>query len=973
MAANLALEGGAKRESCVKLECAGDWKDVDWSLRCFTTVIIDDIFGGRSLDHELLKDWKSVLNDIERFAKDKYLKVIITSRQYITKEAREMLDNITMFDETSDNNIHLVHLESSSLSSDEMKCILKAVLERSGTEKNMEKFGIDLDECVEKTKGLYNRLLGETSGTVFGFPECAVLFASGSLMERHGSQFFESPESHFKTYVEQLYKSRDTEQFYKFLSLVIIWSEKTQTIKQEDLQNPLKVSAHVRQIADCFGVTIDHFFIETLKLSLGAYSKFLLLYISKTGKYTFTHNVIGEMVGVVLGEHRPCECLRLCQRDFLMDRITVSKSDQDRLQVFIPPCLESVLIQKFVQMICRDGCNSTNVQSKSSKVDADILKHEAFKSDAFAKAFVVHIINNKLARQLFKCSVQADKENVYLVEFLLENNLFPLAEQIVLHIEQLLENRKYVSVRAICIAMLSYPSLFGKLFEFNRADVNDVFYLKKRTKIEDRGTTLLIEAARNNVDYAVSFLLKHGAKVNAKTDLTPVHAAASEGNQRIVENLLQHGAEISARTDMNETPLHKAASGGHRTVVEFLLQHGAEINARADWNETPLFKAAGLGDHIIVEILLQHGAEISARKYRNETPLHEASSGGHHTVVEVLLQHGAEISARTYRNKTPLHKAAERGHHAVVEILLHHGADINARTYKNKTPLHKAANKGNREVVEILLQHGADINARTYWNETPLHEAAERGHHRVVEILLQHGAEINARAVGNETPLYNAASKRHHEVLEILLQHEAEVNARTFRNLTPLHEAARRNHYRVEEILLQHRLASNAMTDGNETPLHKAAERGHHTVVKVPLQHEAEINAGIYRNVTPLHLAAWRGHHTVVEILLKHGAEINARTDGNWTPLHEAARRNHYRVVEILLQHRADSNARTDKNLTPLHLAAWQGDHTVVEILLQHGAQSNARTDRNKTPLQIAAWRSHNMVLKFLKEHKQCI
>jgi len=238
MAANLALEDGAKRENCVKLECAGDWKDVDWSLRCFTTVIIDDIFGGRSLDHELLKDWKNVLNDIERFANDKDLKVIITSRQYITKEAREIFDNITMFGETSDNTIHL---ESSSLSSDEMKCILKAVLERSGTEENTKKFGIDLDDCVEKTKGLYNRLLGQTSGTIFGFPECAVLFASGSLMERHGSQFFESPESHFKTYVEQLYKSRDAEQFYKFLSLVIIWSEKTQTIKKEEYQNPLKL------------------------------------------------------------------------------------------------------------------------------------------------------------------------------------------------------------------------------------------------------------------------------------------------------------------------------------------------------------------------------------------------------------------------------------------------------------------------------------------------------------------------------------------------------------------------------------------------------------------------------------------------------------------------------------------------------------------------------------------------------------
>jgi len=220
---------------------------------------------------------------------------------------------------------------------------------------------------------------------------------------------------------------------------------------------------------------------------LDAYGKFLLLHINKTGQYTFTHNVIGEMVGVVLGEHRPRECIQLCQRDFLMDRITVSKSDHDRLKVFIPQCLESVLIQKFVQMICRDGCNSTKVKSESSNFDADIFKHEAFKSKAFAKAFWVQITYENLARTQFQLSVEADgKKKSYLVDFLLENNLFTLAEQIVPHIEQLLKNRECVSVRAICYAMLNHPALFEKLFEFNRANVNDVFTLKRKQKLRTK-------------------------------------------------------------------------------------------------------------------------------------------------------------------------------------------------------------------------------------------------------------------------------------------------------------------------------------------------------------------------------------------------------------------------------------------------------------------------------------------------------
>jgi len=634
MAANLALDGGAKPENCVKLESASDWKDVDWSLRWFTTVIIDDIFGESSLDHKLLNDWKSVLNDIALFAKYKGLKVIITSRHYIAKEASEMLDNITLFTKTSG---YTFHLESTDLSSDEMKGILKAVLERSGTEENMKRFKIELDECVAKTKGLYHKNAGQTRDTVLGFPECATLFATGLLMERQGSEFFGRPESHFKTYVEQLYRSRDTEQFYKFLTLVIIWSEKTKTLKEEDLKNPLQVSPHVRHVADCFGVRIDQFFIETLKLSLHAYKELLLLYY-KSGGYTFTHHVIGEIVGVAFGEHSPSECIRLCQYDFLMERITLSKSDEDRLKVLIPPNLENALIQKVVQMICRDGCDNTEVRSKSG-LDAAILNHVVFENAGFANAFVLHILKHQLADKLFQVFVKtADNREIYLLEFIMENNQFTLADQIVSHIQQLLSNREYVSVRAVCIAMLSCPSLFETLLLFNTADVNVVFYLKSHPT-QEHGTTLLIEAARNNLDYAVSSLLKHGAEVNVKTDSTPLHAAAEQGHHKVVEILLQHGAKINARTDTSETPLHGAAEQGHLKVVEILLQHGAEINARTGTKRTPLHAAAEQGHHKVVEILLQHGAEINARTDTRETPLNAAARQGHLKVVKILLQH----------------------------------------------------------------------------------------------------------------------------------------------------------------------------------------------------------------------------------------------------------------------------------------------------------------------------------------------
>jgi len=205
MAAHLALEVGLKPENCVKLECARDWEDVNWSLRCFTVVIIDDIFGEVCLDPERLSNLKKVLKHIEHCAIDKTLKVIITSRSHIIEEANDYLDKITMFKKSSK---HLVHLNSRCLSADERRHILKSILMR----KNIKQY-VDLDECVKNAMGLTNLQSGEQEESVFGFPQCSALFATDTLIG-HGPGFFKRPECHFKSYIEQLFKSKDKDKFY---------------------------------------------------------------------------------------------------------------------------------------------------------------------------------------------------------------------------------------------------------------------------------------------------------------------------------------------------------------------------------------------------------------------------------------------------------------------------------------------------------------------------------------------------------------------------------------------------------------------------------------------------------------------------------------------------------------------------------------------------------------------------------------
>ncbi|WAR03962.1 hypothetical protein MAR_010520, partial [Mya arenaria] len=101
MAARLALAEGTKPENCLNLQHARDWRKIDWSLKLFNTVIVDDIFGGGALNQKLLSDWARYLPEMERAAKQKRLRIIITTRHYIKEEALEEneMDKLTMFED----------------------------------------------------------------------------------------------------------------------------------------------------------------------------------------------------------------------------------------------------------------------------------------------------------------------------------------------------------------------------------------------------------------------------------------------------------------------------------------------------------------------------------------------------------------------------------------------------------------------------------------------------------------------------------------------------------------------------------------------------------------------------------------------------------------------------------------------------------------------------------------------------------
>ena len=446
---------------------------------------------------------------------------------------------------------------------------------------------------------------------------------------------------------------------------------------------------------------------------------------------------------------------------------------------------------------------------------------------------------------------------------------------------------------------------------------------------------------------------------NLGLDMKPLSSAAAQGHSYLVHVLLHFHADVNVEDASGRTPLHHAAENGRDHIVEILLAYRgkdgryADIKALDLERKAPLHSAAMAGHVSTIRLLLDHKADVKSRSYLRETALHMAVSEP--KAVEILLQADAELNATDLSGQTPLHLAVQNKYYESTIRLLDSGADIGVHDDDRKTPLLYAILSDDLTLVKAICRDHRNMPRFQDQMQRALRKAIKHAGLEVCRFLLGlYPDYVNCVNKSGKSLVHQAARMASLEILTLLIDFGGTVNSATTTGFTPLHYAAAEAQIPNMQRLISEEANVDVANGNGDTPLHLAVKTAHDIkAVDVLLAANAKVNVKNSELYTPLYLAAYSGHTDIVKRLLEEHADpkLSSASDG-WSPLHIAA--DDIGVTKVLFMYSVDINSQNDSKRTPLHIALAWSSWDVATFLIENKANVHLSDDHGQTALYSA-------------------
>ncbi|MBV8810172.1 MAG: ankyrin repeat domain-containing protein [Acidobacteriaceae bacterium] len=393
-----------------------------------------------------------------------------------------------------------------------------------------------------------------------------------------------------------------------------------------------------------------------------------------------------------------------------------------------------------------------------------------------------------------------------------------------------------------------------------------------------------------------------------------IGAAISRGDDATAIRLLEADRSLIQACDRDgATPLHLAAEEMNEEMVEWLLNRRASVGKQDAHGWTALDRAALAANPrddsarrfpAIARLLLEHGAEL--------TIYAAVALGNARRIRELVLADPGLLRTTDWRRGGLLTLAVNHKRIDIVRLLLDLGADVDERVLLEEleeptlswgTPLWHAALTGDRDITELLLDRGADPNANVYASGWPLRNAWGHKDDSVKRLLLERGARPHPYMIAEAHDVDGARRLLGTDTTENLA-YELTWSAADHGCPAIVELALPRLQWPVSDqkwhwILIQP--IRGAIGDhGNKD--------GHFAAMAALLQHGIDPNVSRFGQ-TPLHFAA--GYHGGVSdanrarfasMLLDYGARLDLRDDIlKSTPLGWACRWGRSELAQLLI------------------------------------------------------------------------